>query len=87
MTEVKFFNLTFRYLDDVNIPLKTWDKINNRTAFSASLLDIYLKFDTNGNLSIRHYGKGVIRNCVLKKERPRDDKQKKRETMIYKEKI
>jgi len=53
------------------------DKINNRTTFSASVLDIYLTFDTNGKLSIRLYGKGVIRSCVSKKDRPSDDKQKK----------
>ena len=77
MTEIKFFNLTFRYIDDVLsinnfdnwipllFPVKLEIKEKNRTSSSVSLLDIYLKFDPNGQLSIRFYNKRVDINFTI----------------------
>ena len=68
-TDTKYFNLTYRYINDVlftnnpnlaiKIPLicpqRTWENWNNITASSVSFLDNYLKFDTNGQHSTRLY--------------------------------
>ena len=65
------FNLTFRYIDDVISinnsrfsnylsmihPPELEIKETTETASSASYLDIYLEFDSNGHLSTRLYDK------------------------------
>ena len=69
--EARSFNFTYRYIDDVlsinNPHFSDWlplvyppeleIKETTDTASSASFLDLYLEFDTNGQLITRNYDK------------------------------